>query len=509
MGLLHAELYNRDQAISSLTKSIPSLTQLKADILYIAHLLLADILQQQQKYEDAIKHCDVVLQLIRSWKERDRVLETEIELARSDCAIETNPDNTISHLQEVRSLLNTNDSDTQRVCLQAIVYDILAKYCLKQENYELFDRIAEESMALKLRHFSQYHPSLAINLVLIAERLIQLLRYREALDFYEHALEVQSLNLTDNHPKIRKICYAMGDIYCKLDKLANATEKYDVAESKSLESDNDIVFRDGKMNSKESIDIYMARIRMHQHLADYHAKKQNYKDCISEMYEIHDLLEKKLPSAVFNDNDDTSLIQNNIDPTTLTNNLQQLVNCYLNRDISYDSEDDDQNSYTIALDISQKLNQYDRKSAKRQLFLVYQKLSRYYEDLQEDEDALDYLQKTINFETPTISTLYRLAYLNANCDKLDEAIINYENLLNNESVKDQSELSKIIQEKLEKVKRKVKKARRRSSSTPLSSTDDHISDQETSDNSTVGRLSRNPTNISITSHTGNENKNTG
>ncbi|CAF1629250.1 unnamed protein product, partial [Adineta ricciae] len=508
IGLLYAELYNRDQAIACLKRSMLYLSESNDNMLYIAYLLIADILQQQRKYKDAVENLDATLQLIASLKEKDRVLEIEIELARSDCLIEINSRDIIPCLLKLANSLNANDSDTKRISLQAIVYDTLAKCCLKQGNHELFDTAAEESMALKLRNFSQYHPSLAITLVLIAERLIQLSQYRQALDFYEHALEIQNLNLADNHPKIRKICYAIGDIYCKLDKLSIAIEKYDVAESKSLECNDDIALRQEKINSKESMDIFMARVRMHQNLTDYYAKKKNYKDSITEMYKIHDLLKAKLPLSAFNYNDETLLIQNNINPTTLINNLQQLINCYLNRNISIDFEQDDENASQIALEICQKLSRHDKEVTKGQLVLLYRQLSLYYEDLDDNENALDYLQKTINIEQPAISTLYRLAYLNTECDEFDEAISNYEKILNNELTKGQREISQIIQEKLSKVREKAKKTERRSS-TISSSSDESGSDEEASHHSaSSSRLNRDSTSISRSSRAenGSENK---
>ncbi|UJR12748.1 hypothetical protein I4U23_016922 [Adineta vaga] len=495
LGLLHTELYNRDQAIVCLKKSISYLTESKDNMLYIAHLLLADIFQQQRKYKDAIENFDATLQLINSSNEKDRVLEIEIELARSDCSIEIDSNSIISRLQQLANSLNG--------------MIVIQNCCLKQGNYELFDITAEESMSVKLRNFSQYHPSLAVTLVLIAERLFQLSRYRQALDFYEHALEVQSLNLADNHPKIRKLCYAIGDIYCKLDKLSIAIEKYDVAENKGLKSDGDIALRQEKNNSKESMDIFMARLRMHQNLADYYTKKQNYKDSITEMYKMHDLLKAKLPLSAFNYNDETLLIQTNINPTTLINNLQQLVNCYLNCNIPTDFEQDDENIFQIALDICQKLSQHDKGVTKAQLVLLYRQLSLYYQNLYDNENALDYLQKTINIEQPIIlPTLYRLAYLNTICDKYDGAISNYEKILNNESIKGQREISKIIQEKLAKVRERAKETEKHSSTT-TSSSDDNDSDEESSNRPISSRLNRNSTSISISSRVaenGNDNK---
>ena len=123
--------------------------------------------------------------------------------------------------------------------------------------------------------------------------------------------------------------------------------------------------------------------------------------------------------------------------------------------------------------------------------IMYHKLSSYYEDLGENQDALSYLQETTNFEEPTIETLYRLAYLNANRDEFEDAITNYKDLLDNEKIKDERIISQIIQDKLVKIKEKAKKARRSSSST----------DEDTSDDSSVHRSSRTPSAISKTSGT--------
>jgi tetratricopeptide (TPR) repeat protein len=359
-------------------------------------------------------------------------------------------------------------------------------------------------MALKLRSFSQYHPSLAINLILIAKRHLneQPPRYREALDFYEHALEIQSLNLTDNHPKIKKICYAMGNIYCKLDKLSNAMEKYDVAESKSSNIVEDDILQEDKINSEESMEILKARISMHQHLAEFHERKQAYKEAISEMSEIISLLKEELPPSTFEMSDQIVPIQQNIDKQTLINRLQQLANCYLYLgDVLGFSQEDD-NGYGGALDIYLKLFQYDKELTKNKLVLLYKKLSNYYQDLGDNEKALEFLKENVDLEEkPTIATLYRLGFLNVACDELDEAIKNYKNILSDQSVKEDKQLEKIVQEKLNEVQKKAEKQQRSRSSTS-SESDENISNNAVSDS--LNKLSTNETNISTPSN--DENK---
>ncbi|CAF4703057.1 unnamed protein product [Rotaria sp. Silwood1] len=335
LGFLYAESYNRDRAIEYLTKTTTSSQKSDHDILFAVYLLLADMFKHQHEYEKSIENFDQALKSLKSLEsQKDRVLEIEIKLARIDCLIKTDQnDEVITKLETLRKSLKSNDTDTKRISLKVIIYDTLARYFSMQKNYKLFDSNAEESLALKLRCFSQYHPSLTISLILMAERHTQERRYREALDFYEHALEVQSLNLTDKHQKIRKICYAIGDIYCELDKLPNAMEKYNVAENKSLDVDEDDVLQQETTSLEESMEILMARISMHQHLAEYHSRKQAYKEAISEMNKIINLLEKKLPSSTFDINDETKIRETNDFEDT---NILELADSYFQCALLYD-----------------------------------------------------------------------------------------------------------------------------------------------------------------------------
>lgn len=503
LGLIYAELYNHDKATECLIKAIPNLGQSNKDMLFIAHLLLADIYKHQRQYTEAIDNLNSALEEIKSLEtQKDRVLEIEVKLIRSECSIHANPGDAIDKLLELGSSLKSNDTDTKRISLKVIVYDTLAQYCLKQKNYDRFDDIAEKSKALKLRSFSPYHPSLAINFIQIAKRHIQQQppRYREALDSYEHALEIQSLNLTDNHPKIRKICYAIGDIYCKLDKLPNAMEKYDVAENKNLNVDEDDVFQQDKINSEESMDILMARISMYRHLAEFHAKKQVYKEAIPQINEIIDLLKAELPSGMFETSDETIFMQKNIDASTLIVDLQQLADCHLYLGDILGSNQDDDHGYQAALDIIRKLYQHDENLTRDKFIALSQKLSKYYEELDENEEALETLQNIVDLKQPTIAIRYRLGLLNIACDELNEAITNYQDMLSDQSIKDEKYLKKIIQDKLNEVQKKLEEQKRRSSTSSQS-------DQNTSDDAvgnTSNKLSRNPTNISTTSHHENE-----
>ncbi|CAF4071804.1 unnamed protein product [Adineta steineri] len=466
VGLLYAESYNHVSAIQNLEKAITILNPSVDDMKLVACLLLTNLYKHQLDEKSAVDNCDQALELIKQSKtQRDRVLEVEVNLTRIECIKEAKQNtkifdelkntNVIDELKKLDRSLNINGSDTKYVTLKVIVYDTLARYYLAEQNYEEFDRVAEKSVLYKIRNFSQYHPSLVINSKLLAERYIQQSRYHEALYFYERALEVQSLNLTFDHSQNRKMYYAMGDIYCKLDKLSNAKEKYDVAENTNSNTDEDDVLTQDKINAEESMDILMAQISMHQHLADLYAKKKDYKQALSEMNEILELLGDELPSSAFDIDNDKALIQKNIDISTLLNSLQLLANCLLHiGDILGTAQDDDM-GYEVALNIYKKLNHYDGKLGFDEIILLYKKMSQYNEDLSNIEDAIDYLQKIIDPKKPSSAVLYRMGVLNISRGRLKEATVNFRKILDDPSNSEKQAIKQIVQENLDEIQRKI------------------------------------------------------
>ncbi|CAF1343170.1 unnamed protein product [Adineta steineri] len=466
VGLLYAESYNHRSAIENLEKAITILNSSDDDMKLIACLLLINLYKHQLDEKSAIDNCDRALELIKQSKtQKDRVLEVEVNLTRIECIKEAKQNakifdeqknaNVIDELKKLDRSLKTNGSDTKYVTLKVIIYDTLARYYLEEPNYEEFDRVAEKSVTYKIRNFSQYHPSLVINSKLLAGRYIQQSRYHEALYFYERALEVQNLNLTFDHSQNRKMYYAMGDIYCKLDKLSNAKEKYDVAENINSNTDEDDVLTQDKINAEESMDILMAQISMHQHLADLYAKKKDYKQALSEMNEILELLGDELPSSAFDTDNDKALVQKNIDISTLFNSLQLLANCLLHIGDILDTAQDDDMGYEVALNIYKKLNHYDGKLGFDEIILLYKKMSQYNEDLSNIEDAIDYLQKIIDSKKPSSAVLYRMGVLNISRGRLKEATVNFRKILDDPSISEKQAIKQIVQENLDEIQRKI------------------------------------------------------
>ncbi|CAF1307133.1 unnamed protein product [Adineta ricciae] len=495
VGLLCIESYDDLSAIENLRKVAIGSDVSDSDTKLVACLLLAELYKQQSDFNLAIDNCDQALQLVKQSKnQKDRVLEIEVSLTRIECIskIRTNT-NAIDELIKLDRSLRTDGSDTKYVTLKVIVYDTLARYYLSEQNYSEFDVVAERSVTYKIRNFSQYHPSLAINSKLLADRYCQQSRYHEALYFYERALEVQSLNLTVDHPQNRKIFYAMGNVYCKIDKLSNAKEKYDIAENMNSNKDEDDVLIQDKINAEESMDILMAQISMHQHLASLYTKKKDYAQAISETNKILELLKEELPSAAFDTDNENPLMKKKIDSPTLVKNLRLLAKCYLRSGDILGIAQDDEMGYEVASNIYKKLNNHDKKLGNHEIVLLLKKLSQYHEDTFNREKALTCLKDIINFEKPSSTILYRLGSLSIACDGYDEAVKTFKDLLNDPVINAKPEQKQIVEENLKEAQSKLENLKL--TSNQLLSDDSSDDDDDTSSNSS-NDLPRHDTNIS-------------
>ncbi len=458
-------------------KATVTLHKSDEEVLFVAYLVLADMFKRREQHEAAITNFDQALKFIESGKsQEDPVLEIEVKLARIDCH---KGKAVIAELKMLEQLLKLYGSDTKYICLKAIVYDTSGRYCLMQEEYEKFGYVIEQSILLKQSSLSQYHPSLAINYIFRAQCHVQkaeALRgesadigyirqshYREALMSYERALEVYNLNLSKNNLEVKKIYYAMGDIMCDMDKLSNAMEKYDVAENNASEIDEDDTQSPEEEDSEESVEIWMARASMHQHLAEYHARKKAYKEAIVEMTETINLYSQQLPSSTSHSNDKKTLAH---DLSIILASLRHLAQCYVHLGDLLGVAQNEEDGYFMALNIYMKLVPYD-KTLEKEEALLYKKVSDYHENLGEHDEALESFQKAVHLGETSIAALYRLGHLYDICNKPGEAVKNYRILLAHPFIREQKQLIQIIQEKLDAAQKfkKSQKWQSKSSST--------------------------------------------
>ncbi|CAF1503578.1 unnamed protein product [Adineta ricciae] len=452
LGLLYVKLHNHHSAIECLKKV--TTTQLKSDeeILSLAHLLLSDISQRRQHNQDAINHFDKSIQFIKS--QEDPVFEIQIKLSRIDCY--DNDELKINELQKLKQSLGLYGSDTKYICLKVIILDKLAWLCLIKEQYKSFQYATEQSISLKRISLSQYHPSLAINFIYRAKSYVQQAEqlsgessditnirrshYREALLSYERALEVYSLNLSQDHIEVKRIYYSIGNILCDMDELSKALEKYNLAENTYSDSDQIIAQTNDGDNTSESNDTWMDQGSMHQHLAEYYARKKLYKEAISEINETIHLYSGQISSSTFNNT--------KYDMSFILESLRHLAQSYTYLGDTLGMLQNDDDGYFVALDIYMKLVPYDKSLEKKEA-LLYGKISNYYEDLGDHDDALQSFQKVIDLEEPTIISLYKLAHLYHLCHQPNESIKIYKKLLSHSSIAESKEFQHIIQKKMD------------------------------------------------------------
>jgi tetratricopeptide (TPR) repeat protein len=244
--------------------------------------------------------------------------------------------------------------------------------------------------------------------------------------------------------EVRKIYYAMGDIMCDMDKLLNAMEKYDVAEKNYSEMDDDDTDSPEREDSEEPVEIWMARASMHRHLAEYHARKKAYEEAIVEMSETINLYSLQLPSSPSGTDDMQTLAH---DLSIILASLHHLAQCYVYLGDILGSAQDEEDGYFMAVHIYMKLVPYNKMLEKEEA-LLYKKVSDYYENLGEHDEALEYFQKAIHLEETSVADLYRLGRLYDICNKTDDAVKNYQVLLAHPTIFEQNQLKQIIQEKL-------------------------------------------------------------
>lgn len=462
LGLLYAKLHHHHDAIKYLSEAVEDNLQCDQKLLFIASLHLADIFKRRQTFDTALSWFKRALDLMpTSIDQDDPVLRVEIKLAQIDCL--KNKTN-ITELDDLYKALKLYGSDTKCICLKTIILDTIARYCLTEKQYEKFEHVIENSIALKQGSLSQYHPSLAIDFILQAEFHVQKAEeinpevanmadirrsyYREALRAYERALEVYNLNLSNNNLEMKKIYYAMGNIMCDMDELPNAMEKYEAAEANYSDEDENNKQILEEEESEESVEMWMARANMHQHLAEYRARKKDYKEAIVELKQAVNLYSKQLPSSLF-DSDDKQTMSHDV--SEIVDNLRRLAQCYVHLGDIMGTAQTEDDGYFIALNIYTKLISHDKKLDKDEASL-YEKISAYYEHIGDYIEAVASLRKAIELGNKSVANLYAVARLSYLCHELNESEKAYQELLVHPSIGELKHLKHIVHEKLNAVR---------------------------------------------------------
>ncbi|CAF3668752.1 unnamed protein product [Rotaria socialis] len=391
-----------------------------------ANLLLAEMFQATHDFKQAEETYTNSLKKIQAMK--DQALFIEVSIAKIHCFEDDTK--AIEDLKQLETILNANDNDTTRISLKAIVYDMITDYYLKQSKYIAVITYANKnSIPLKMRSLSQYHPSLAKNHVLVAQAYIGRELYSDAIKYFENTVEIQRLNLASDHLEIKLVYYQMGDVHCMMNQLDQAHEKYEFAENDiSDDNDEDDTDTDTGYDQRR----LLARVSMNQHLATVYARRSGLETAeadarladmtaaIEKYSESIDILKDLYPF-------DTSMQP--LDILTLVKRLKQLAFCHehLADAMALDGSDETESTYNEALAIQAKLFQYADTNRGE----ILRKIGRYYEQNQSDQEtAISYYQDAVNESLESaaaITTYYTLGRLTVEWKEDSEAASTYYN----------------------------------------------------------------------------------
>ncbi|CAF1079301.1 unnamed protein product [Didymodactylos carnosus] len=387
-GLLCSDLCIYDQAIKLLKSSV------ETKDLILSNMLLGDI--YKSKGQPGYNGSEYYLKAYSINNDTHHPFKMAAALKNND-----------KILNEYKSLLlGKTTTDNQTMTMLTILYDELAqKQFYKAVSADMcrnVRKLCEESINLKIKYLSQYHPSLIKNYQLLAQCFLEEKNYQDALQSYEQAIEIQIANLPENHVEIKQNYYQMGHIYCKMDKLDKALEAYSVAE------DND----DGDQSSDEDDvdDTYgrsipnEALVEKYQNLSESYAKKDDWDQAITLEQKVLLLLLEDLPDIAKEDSiiSKPQLVLENqikfIDGQAFSRYLHDFVYIYLTiGDICLHADDDAIPYYKRALELNLKLIRYQSLTLNKNLLaVIYYRIGEAYQQYFNTETVIEYYQKASN-----------------------------------------------------------------------------------------------------------------
>lgn len=413
-------------------------------------LLVAEIFEVMSDFKRAENEYTNSLKKFQSMN--DQPLLIEISLARINSLDEDSK--AIEDLKQLDSTLSANDADITRISLKAIVCDMIAYYYLKLNKYSTAINYANKnSIPLKMRSLSHYHPSLAKNHLLLAEACISSEEYSNAIKYFENAVEIQRLNLASDHLDIKHVYYKMGDVYCMMNRIDLACEKYEFAESDISENDSD-----ENTNTDNGYDEkrLSARASMNQHLAaayarragldtaELEARKADWTTAIEKHSSSIEILEELYPFDVKIEPVDIPIMVDRLKKMALYN--ERLADS-----MALNKHDDTENIYKKALAIQAKLIRYININQGE----IYRKRGRFYEQIQDDkETAITLYQEAVDESLDSaaaVTTYYKLARLAEEWKEDSELATNFYNKAYKCIDKGDTILKSIFQEKCPKI----------------------------------------------------------
>ena len=113
--------------------------------------------------------------------------------------------------------------------------------------------------------------------------------YKNAVQYYEKAIEIQVENMSSRHATILSNYFLMGDCYCRMDKMELANEFYERAQgSNDSEAENE-------ENTEQDVNDVL---RMHTNLAEAYARQKDFPTASTHEQSMIDQLRENLPAFI-------------------------------------------------------------------------------------------------------------------------------------------------------------------------------------------------------------------
>ncbi|CAF3138147.1 unnamed protein product [Rotaria sp. Silwood2] len=263
IGILFALKGDIDDAISYLTQA--TLND-RSDRL-VCSILLGNLYVLEKNFSLALEHYSKALQFV---DENNQYMKIELYLALVDC-------DSVNRLEILQKLENDmkefgNDLDDDMIKLRAIIYEKIAYELIKNKQYNDSFLYANKAKTLKLKYLSNNHPDLAKSYILSGKIYAEKQNYRQALEQYEKANEIQHVNLSNDHMDIVKLKLEIGYIHCqmkKLDKLPQNCEEEEIA-------------------CYSTIEYWASALKLYHFASELYEKEHNYDDAYQ--YEYNSIL---------------------------------------------------------------------------------------------------------------------------------------------------------------------------------------------------------------------------
>ena len=219
-------------------------------------------------------------------------------------------DEPAKELLEIDKSLENRIDENESMRLRMVINDHLGEFYLNRKKLAEARLHASRSLKMKQRFYSAHHTSISRNYRTLAACFYRENDWRNAVQTYEKASEIQLENLPDDHQEVRSTYFLMGDCYCQMDKTESAQEFYRQAQM-SNESDDE--------EDKEIEHDTKNLLRMNWNLSEMNGRQKEFVSAIEHQKNRIEIIEEILPAFI------VDLVNDDEESTVSLSSLEKVV----------------------------------------------------------------------------------------------------------------------------------------------------------------------------------------